>query len=163
MGMFQLHSPLGVPHFTVAALERLPIELPWASSLDTAATDDIWRLYLYEYGSWEFNNLSGLFVPLVDFGLAIGLMVMCVIGIVVGGFYRSYAQRQLAGLILYPTWYLGILEIIRLFYFGESRIVPVFLVAGIVGWALKSRWIRDLRVGGARRADWEIRSRRRVA
>jgi len=159
MGMFQQYSPLGVPRFTLAALAKLPIGLSWGSQLEMS-TEDIWLLYLYEYGSWEFNNLSGLFVPLVDFGLAIGLTMMCMLGIVVGALYRSYAQQRLAGLILYPTCYIGTLEIVRLFYFGESRVVPVYLVAGIVGWALKSRkpQVRDFLDRRARGVDQEIGS-----
>jgi oligosaccharide repeat unit polymerase len=137
MGMFQLHSPLGLPYFTAGAMAKLPILPLWGTQAGSIS-DDIWVVYLIEFGSPEFNNLSGLFVPLIDFGLAIGLTIMCIIGIVVGFLYRGYAQQRIAGMILYPTCYIGTLEIIRLFYFGESRVVPVFLVAGILGWVFRS-------------------------
>jgi oligosaccharide repeat unit polymerase len=135
MGMFQLHGPLGTPYFTAGALSKLPF---WPFEAGNI-TEDIWAVYLFEFASGEFNNLSGLFVPLIDFGLASGLAIMCAIGIVVGLLYRSYVRRRIGGLILYPTCYVGILEIIRLFYFGESRVVPIVLVAGIVQWALRGR------------------------
>jgi oligosaccharide repeat unit polymerase len=137
MGMFQLHSPLGVPYFTAGAMAKLPI-LPLLGTQTGSISDDIWAVYLFEFGNGEFNNLSGLFVPLIDFGLAIGLTVMCILGIFVGLLYRGYAQQRIAGMILYPTCYIGALEIIRLFYFGESRVVPLFLVSGILGWVFKS-------------------------
>jgi hypothetical protein len=137
MGMFQLHSPMGVPYFTASALAKLPI-WPLLGTQAGSISDDIWAVYLFEFGNAEFNNLSGLFAPLIDFGLVLGLLVMGVIGIVVGLLYRGYARGRIAGLLLYPTCYIGTLEIIRLFYFGESRVVPVLLVAGIVGWSLKS-------------------------
>jgi hypothetical protein len=163
MGMFQLHSPLGLPFFTAGALAKLPI-LPLFGTQGGSISEDIWAVYLIEFGNAEFNNLSGLFVPLIDFGLAFGLMVMCIVGIVVGLLYRGYAQQRIAGLILYPTCYIGILEIIRLFYFGESRVVPVFLVAGIVGWLLKppGRHARDGFKGRARRIPWETGSSKEV-
>jgi hypothetical protein len=163
MGMFQLHSPLGLPYFTAGALAKLPIWSFWGTQAGSIS-DDIWAVYLFEFGNGEFNNLSGLFVPLIDFGLAIGLMVMGIIGIVVGLLYRGYAQRRIAGLILYPTCYIGTLEIIRLFYFGESRVVPVLLVAGIVGWSLKSprRQVRDC-FGVARRIAWGATGPRKEA
>jgi oligosaccharide repeat unit polymerase len=138
MGMFQLHSPLGLPNFTASGLAKLPF-WPFARTDAGNITEDIWAVYLFEFANAEFNNISGLFAPLIDFGVVIGLTVMCILGISVGLLYRSYAQRRIAGLILYPTCYVGILEIIRLFYFGESRVVPVFLVAGLVGWALSGR------------------------
>jgi hypothetical protein len=164
MGMFQVYSPLGVPRFTLPALGKLPMGLSWGGEADSVTSSgDILLLYLYEYGSWEFNNFSGLFAPLIDFGVAIGLATMCVVGIIVGMLYRSYAQRRLAGLILYPTCYIGTLEIVRLFYFGEPRVVPIYLVAGMVGWALRSRRPQAGGMVERHRVAWDIGSRKRVA
>jgi hypothetical protein len=164
MGMFQLHSPLGLPHFTAGALAKLPIWPLWGTQAGSIS-DDIWLVYLFEFGNGEFNNLSGLFVPLIDFGLAIGLTVMCLLGIAVGLLYRFYAQQRILGLILYPTGYVGILEIVRLFYFGESRVVPVLLVAGIVGWCLTSprRQAGDGFEARARRVAWGTGPNKEVA
>jgi hypothetical protein len=138
MGMFQLYSPIGLPYFTAGAFTKLPF---WSFLFGTGGniSDDIWGVYLFEFASPEFNNLSGLFVPLIDFGLLLGLSLMAAIGIAVGLLYRSYARRRIAGLLLYPTCYLGVLEIVRLFYFGESRVFPIFLAAGFVGWFLARR------------------------
>jgi hypothetical protein len=136
MGMFHIYAPLYQPFFTAGAIDKLPI---WhlAGIEPSSVTENIWGIYLFEVGNPEFNNLSGLFVPLIDFGPAIGLTIMFSIGIGVGLLYRSYSQQRIAGLLLYPTCYLGTLEVIRLFYFGESRIVPIFLAAGLVGWFLR--------------------------
>jgi hypothetical protein len=136
MGMFHIYAPLYQPFFTAGAINKLPIwDLVGVEANNV--TENIWGIYLLHVGSAEFNNLSGLFAPLIDFGPAVGLTVMCIIGIGIGLLYRSYSQQRIAGLLLYPTCYLGLLEILRLFYFGESRVVPIFLAAGLVGWFLR--------------------------
>ena len=87
----------------------------------------------------EFNNMSGIFAPLMDFGPFIGLVVWGVLGFTSGRLYRAFRSGRIIGLLLFPTWYVGLLEIPRVFYWGDSRYFPalavsilIFLVARIV-------------------------------
>src|SRR5262249_46692974 len=88
MGVFYIHPPLYFPFFTASSMAKLPI---WHLVGTEAAnvTESIFMIYLFDVGNVEFNNLSGLFAPLIDFGPVAGLMVMCVVGIGIGLLYRS--------------------------------------------------------------------------
>lgn len=77
----------------------------------------------------EFNNPSGIFAPLIDFGPVIGVLVWVGLGYVSGRLYRCFVDGHCLGLILFPTWYVGVLEIPRIFYWGDSRYFPPLIVS----------------------------------
>jgi oligosaccharide repeat unit polymerase len=78
----------------------------------------------------EFNNFSGIFFPVVDFGIAGGLLATDLIGLVAGMAWRHFASRSLGGLLFYPLIYMALIEIVRIFYFGGARtVIPLFLLA----------------------------------
>jgi hypothetical protein len=77
----------------------------------------------------EFTNSSGIFAPLSDYGPAFGIVVWVLLGHFSGRLYRSFAERRWLGLILFPTWYVGVLELSRLFYWGDQRYFPQLVVS----------------------------------
>ena len=101
--------------------------------------DDFAKGMLTAYGNLEFNNTSGLFQPFLDFGPIGGALCWAGLGVGSGLLLKLFAGSRLLGLILYPVWYVGILEILRIFYWGESRFFPVLMVACLVTAYLCSR------------------------
>lgn len=77
----------------------------------------------------EFNNTSGLFAPLVDFGPVLGILTWTALGYFSGCLFRRFADGHALGLILFPTWYIGLLEMPRIFYWGDNRYFPPLVVS----------------------------------
>jgi hypothetical protein len=140
MGVYHVYSPLNVPHFTASWFYRFPL---WGwLGLDIGNADlgeELYYVYLLEIGNLEFNNLSGLYAPMIDYGVGLGLLFMAATGCFIGMMFRSFSRRRPTGLILYPTCYVAMLEIIRLSYLGDQRVFPVFLAAAGAIWFVRKR------------------------
>ena len=86
---------------------------------------------LTQYGNPEFNNPGGLAVPVIDFGPVGALVFFLIAGVVIGFAYRSWRQGNPVGLLVYPVFFTGLLELPRYLYWTEGRVFPamVFLLA----------------------------------
>jgi hypothetical protein len=87
---------------------------------------------LNNYASVEFNNPGGVFMPYCDYGLILGTFCWLILGLVSGGLMRGFIYRTPFGLVLYPVWYFGVLEVLRVFYWGDSRFFPVIVASFFV-------------------------------
>lgn len=76
----------------------------------------------------EFNNISGLLMVFSDYHYIGGLIVWGLLGMVAVYLYLDFARGGLAGLLLYPMYFVGILEAPRIFYWGSSRAFPSWLM-----------------------------------
>jgi oligosaccharide repeat unit polymerase len=132
-GILLNFDPLGYPANTAKWFYKM-LQVLGAGPTNQA---DIVYQYLTTFANPEFNNVSGLYSPFIDFGLVVGLMVVMGVGAISGLLYRSFLRLQPAGLIIYPTWYVGLLDFIRIFYWGESRYIPVFVPAVCVVWFVR--------------------------
>lgn len=83
-----------------------------------------WVRVLEERGNPEFNNSSGLIAPIVDYGVVGGLGVLALIGWVLGTLYVRFQRGEIAGVILYPLAFLGLVELPRIFYWTLGRAFP---------------------------------------
>jgi Pectate lyase superfamily protein len=126
---YSLHQPDFIPAMTAQWLYKIPL---WELINQPIQPDFDYREFLKAYLNPEFNNMSGVFVPLRDFGAVLGIACWVLIGLLTGAIYRSFANGQLAGLMLYPAWFVGVAEILRLFYWGDSRFFPVLLFGPIL-------------------------------
>jgi hypothetical protein len=124
---------IGFPAMTAAWFYKLVSLL----SAEVPSQTSIVAQYLEAFANPEFNNVSGLYLPFIDFGFVVGILVIIAIGVVSGLLYRSFSQLQPAGLIIYPTWYVGLLDFIRIFYWGDSRYVPIIIPAICVVWFVR--------------------------
>jgi hypothetical protein len=86
------------------------------------------NLFLDKYGNREFNNLAGIFALYHDFGFLGASIVMVLLGITIGLLYNLYRGNSLIGVLLYPTFFIFILEILRIFYIGEPRTIPIIFL-----------------------------------
>jgi hypothetical protein len=93
--------------------------------------------FLEAYLNPEFNNMSGIFLPLADFGPGIGIAFWMGLGLITGLIFNSFALGGITGFILYPVWFTGLIEMLRIFYWGETRFFPVLFGALILASYLK--------------------------
>jgi oligosaccharide repeat unit polymerase len=105
--------------------------------------------YLSQYATLEFNNYGGLYVPYLDYGTAGGAICFLVAGLLTGYLYRAFRNRSPLGLILYPSWFMGLLDIIRIWIWGSSRFLPVILVACLAAMVLRTEKAQPQRAAGA--------------
>ncbi len=130
-GAYLLHrlDPLNAPYFTMHFLWTFPLTSPVMQRLfpgpllDTSAK---WFYFpfLESEANLEFNNADGQLFPLMDFGIAGGLIYWLVIGLICGILYELYRRKQLLGLLVYPVALLGMLEMPLALYWGEGRAFP---------------------------------------
>jgi hypothetical protein len=85
----------------------------------------------------EFNNMSGIFLPLVDYGPLLGIICWMILGVVSGMQFNAFLLGNVSGLLLYPVWFTGITEMLRVFYWGETRFFPVIAGAVVLSHYLK--------------------------
>jgi len=92
----------------------------------------------------ELTNPSGVFGPIVDFGVAGGLLYWFVCGLVCGYLYRELKLRRPAGMFLYPLLYIGLAEAARILYWAEGRIFPsMFLLIISILFVVSNRGLRS--------------------
>lgn len=123
-----------VPEITSAWVTRFPI-----LGQIIKPTGDLSMLdtFLLTYASPEFNNPGGFYAAYLDYTFVIASAFMVLLGLVIGGVYRSFQNKTLVGLMLYPAVFLGQTDFIRLVYVADVRTLPVFLGVVIVNYALR--------------------------
>jgi hypothetical protein len=124
-GMISTFPPVGYPLITGRWLARAPI-IGWGDS-------DYSKQYLANYGNEEFNNPSGIFAPIIDYGTTFGLAYILLFGLILGILYAYYRRAHPVGLLAFPLFYLGLADLTQIWYWGEPRFIPqvIFLVAAI--------------------------------
>jgi len=117
-----------VPYDTLEWFWKFPLVkalMPYETVANSQPWDDYQDL-LTKMANPEFNNPSGVFVVRLDYGYTGGLFVWFAVGIIAMLLYRSFVKGSLAGLLLYPFFFIGLLESPRVFYWGLSRCFPTF-------------------------------------
>jgi hypothetical protein len=122
-------EPLDAPYFTLHFLWGFPLTGPVTKRLfpdPLLETNDKWFYFpfLDSEANLEFNNGDGMMFPLMDFGIAGGLIYWLVIGMACGYLHQSYVQKRPLGLFLYPAIYLGLMEVPLALYWAEGRAFP---------------------------------------
>jgi len=75
---------------------------------------------------YEFNVFTTPGYLAADFGWA-GLVAIFVLGLASGALFRRSRTSRL-NLALYAVWVVGLFELMRIFYFADTRIFPAYLV-----------------------------------
>jgi oligosaccharide repeat unit polymerase len=128
-GMVHDFGGLAGPLNTLDWLWRFPLEIG-QTFLSKALGFDIQRYdeWLYWNASPEFNNPSGIYMPLVDYGAAGGLVFWFLFGLLTGLIYRGFVRGSFGGLLIYPSWFIGLMEMPRIMYLCEARYFPVIVI-----------------------------------
>jgi hypothetical protein len=89
-----------------------------------ASIGDVQTQYFYfleRFARPEFNNASGLFPIVFDIGYAGSLLYFVAAGAVVGALWDGWRRRAPAGVLLYPTAVIFLVELLRFNYFASTR------------------------------------------
>lgn len=88
---------------------------------------------LENFGDPEFNNPSGVFPILSDYGLIGGLIFSIFLGIWLSYCYRNFIRNSGAWSSFYfPCIYLTTIEMLRIFYLGTSKFVMQVLLLWVL-------------------------------
>lgn len=87
---------------------------------------------LKQFGNPELNNPSGYVGPFIDYGQIGGLIVFFVLGLLAGFLYRRFCAGQPLGLLVYPVFFTGLIEIPRYLYWVQGRTTYGWLALAIV-------------------------------
>ena len=120
-------------------LHQFPVLLgPIARYLTDARPNN----FLERFGDPEFSNSSGLFSVIYDVGLPLGILVLAVFGILAQSAYQAFRDRENVFGLLFPVFFMGLLEFLRFWYVGNSRAF-LLIVSLVLAVALASRPRRD--------------------
>jgi hypothetical protein len=128
--LVELMHHYSVPFHTLDWFWRFPIIkalFPYKAIANAEPWDDYHEL-LTRLANPEFNNPSGVFVVRLDYGYTGGLFAWFAIGVVAMLLYRSFVKGKLAGLLLYPFFFIGLLESPRILYWPLSRCFPTWVL-----------------------------------
>ena len=65
--------------------------------------------------------------PYAEWGYAIGSAYLLIFGLLIGMSYRSFTLGRLAGVMTYPIFFTGLLELPRGLYWPLGRVTPAWL------------------------------------
>lgn len=133
-GIMVNYGPLNFPYVSGAWFTKLPILAEFFKDIDQF---DFLLYYLTRLGSLEFNNPGGAYVLLFEYGVPVGLLLMLATGVFTGIVFGSFRRGNLLGTLLYPAWFVGVLDIIRIYYWGETRFFPIVLACVAVSFACR--------------------------
>lgn len=124
-GMILTMPPVGYPLVTGQWLARMPVV-----GLGHAGYQ---QRFFENFGNAEFNNPSGIFAPIIDFGQTIGILYLFLWGVALGALYGFYRRGHPVGLVAFPLFYIGLADLTQIWYWGEPRFLPqvIFMVAAI--------------------------------
>ncbi|MEQ8398846.1 hypothetical protein [Thalassobaculum sp.] len=120
-GLVELYPATFDGTYTMNWFYRFPL-FPWVKAEESAFWD-----YAFQFASAEFNNTSGVFAPIQDWGVILGVTLWFFLGVLSGRIYDGYKQGKFQYMIIHPTWMIGVYEILRLFYWGSSKYFPTMI------------------------------------
>ncbi len=114
--------------------DALPVVFPSLLRYTGGRPDLKYLDLLATSANMEFNNPSGIFSPIGDFGVAGGLLYWLVCGLICGYLYKESKLRSVAGVFLYPALYISLIEATRVLYWADGRFFPgmFILVVGVL-------------------------------
>ncbi|MHA0337034.1 hypothetical protein [Sphingomonas aquatilis] len=121
------------PEITVGWITKFPILGSFIREPDVTMMDN----FLEMYATPEFNNPGGFYAAFLDYPFPIATAFMIGLGAVIGTVHRSFQNKSLIGMLLYPAVFLGTTDLIRIVYISDTRTLPLFLGAIITAYAIK--------------------------
>jgi hypothetical protein len=134
-GMFEKYDTLYIPVATAQWFWQLPIPFLPEGMLGLFNIEQYYphAEFLRSFANPEFNNVA-LFFPFLEFGIVGGTGIWGILGWFSGRLYYGFTEGTAVGLLLYPSWYVCVLEIPRVFAFPSTRFFVLFMVTLGVIW-----------------------------
>lgn len=124
--LFETQGLVDLPYYTMLWLWKFPfVSFLWGGFREwEGEIDHEYSLILKHYANPEFNNPSGIYVTFIDFGVSLAMLAWVVAGFIGMILYLKFQRGTLSGLLLYPFYFLGLTELTRGFYWGDTRAFP---------------------------------------
>jgi len=146
--VFYHYAPLQPLRYTFSDVFEFPIlgsfvSIRYAAEFGDRSTYATLSL-LEQYANPEFNNVPITGVLVNDFSTLLAPVAAFVLGVLSVSLYRSFLRGRLIGVLVYPSWYVGILEIPRIYYWANVRYFPflTLLVITLFAFALAKKSLR---------------------
>jgi hypothetical protein len=126
---------LPLPYYTLHQFWRFPLIAHSNYSYESLTgidPDEDRTAMLARFGSVEFNNEGGLFVPMLEYGFLGFPIFWFAYGWIAGKLYRGFLLGSVTGLMFYPIVVLSLLEIPRILYLPSSRVFPSLVLLAVV-------------------------------
>jgi oligosaccharide repeat unit polymerase len=133
-GVITYYEPVGYPFYTASWF----FKLLGVFNIDVGEKPTIVADYLLRYATPEFNNPGGLYIPYMDYGLIGGAGFFFLTGILTGWLYSLFLKARPLGILLFPFWFIGCLDIIRILYWAGSGTIPILSVVFIAVLIIKT-------------------------
>jgi hypothetical protein len=131
------------------ALFELPVLGSLVSTSYAAVFGDVFNesdhMYLLQkYANPEFNNVAMIGALVNEWSVFLAPAAAFVLGVLSVSLYRGFLRGRLIGLLVYPSWYVGILEIPRIYYWATVGYFPTLTLLAITlfAFALAKKFIR---------------------
>lgn len=121
------------PEITVGWITKFPILGSLIREPDVTMMDN----FLEMYATPEFNNPGGFYAAFLDYPFPLASVFMVGLGAVIGAVHRTFQNKSLIGMLLYPAVFLGTTDLIRIVYISDTRTLPLFLGAIITAYVIK--------------------------
>lgn len=102
----------------------------WISALFSSGTEQV-ETYFDQFGNIEYNNPSGVYAAIADFG-PFGVLYILLFGVIAGILFRLFAIRHPAGLLAYPLFFIGFVDFTQTWYWGDPRVIPQLIALLLV-------------------------------
>ncbi len=96
------------------------------------------------YANPEFNNIPPVGLLINEYSIFLAPVAAFVIGVISVSLYRGFTSGRLIGVLLYPSWFIGLLEISRIYFWASQRYFPtlVFLAVSLILFKLAKTPVR---------------------
>lgn len=122
------YQPLQPLRHTLGSLLEFPLLGEAASRTYSAVFGDGYlegEQLLGTYANYEFNNVALVGLLLNDYSAFLAPVAAFFIGLISMSLYKGFVAGRLVGSLLYPSWFVGLLEVSRLYYWADQRYFPV--------------------------------------
>lgn len=121
------YEPIQPLRYTFQSLLEFPIlgDTVYSFYARTFGEDYIdYTLLLETYANPEFNNTALVGLLLSEYSLFLAPVAGFLLGLLSVTLYNSFLNGRLVGILLYPSFFVGVLEISRIYYWSAERYFP---------------------------------------
>ena len=132
-GVISNYEPYGYPYYTANWL----VKLLRIFNIEFSERGSIVQDYLNRYTTPEFNNPGGLYIPYMDYGIIGGAAFFLLAGLFTGWLFYKFIRKDPIGILLFPSWFVGGLNLIRGILWTWSGYTPIIVLSIICAFLLK--------------------------
>jgi hypothetical protein len=121
------YEPIQPLRYTFQNLLEFPILGSAVSAFYTSTLGEDYIDYthlLETYANPEFNNTALVGLLLNEYSLFLAPVAGFLLGLLSVTLYNSFLNGRLVGILLYPSFFVGVLEISRIYYWSNTRYFP---------------------------------------